>query len=152
VRTVFEINGLLLLVVWLTEEKKGKLSRNHLFPDILLWNNSVDLTCRYILYIYIFTHIVSRFICRFFNKRKHSDLKHNTIPFRSFQISIHSLLQCKKISAVKEENILWDPIWSTVSRPGAPSTGRTWSSWSSSPVKKCWGNWAFWTWRREGSG
>ena len=58
------------------------------------------------------------------------------------------------------------PIWSTVPRPGAPSTGRMWSScsgsrggplrWSedcsTSPMRKGWGNWACLAWRGEVSG
>jgi len=62
--------------------------------------------------------------------------------------------------------LLWGPICSTASRPGAPSRERMWSSWrgsrggplrwsegwSTSPMRKGWGNWACLVWRREGSG
>ena len=60
--------------------------------------------------------------------------------------------------------LLWGPIWSTASRPGAPSTGRMWSScsgsrggplwsegWNTSPMKKGWRNWDCLAWRKEGS-
>ena len=60
--------------------------------------------------------------------------------------------------------LLWGPIWSTASRPGAPSTGRTWNSgyrsregpprsegWSTSSMKKDWGSWGCLASRREGS-
>ena len=60
----------------------------------------------------------------------------------------------------------WGSIRSTASRPGAPSTGRMWSSWSrprgwsqrwlegwsTSPIEKGWGKWACSVWRRESSG
>jgi len=59
-----------------------------------------------------------------------------------------------------------DLVHCTASRPGAPSTGRMWSSWSgsrggplrwsegwsTSPMRKGWGNWACLAWRREGLG
>jgi len=62
--------------------------------------------------------------------------------------------------------LLWGPTWSTASRPGAPSTGRMWSSWSgsrggplrwsegwdTSPLMKGWRIWACLAWRREVSG
>jgi len=58
---------------------------------------------------------------------------------------------------------LWGLIWSTVSRPGAPTTGRMQSCWSRSRgvlwrwledslMKKGWGSWDCLALRRDGSG
>ena len=61
--------------------------------------------------------------------------------------------------------LLWGPIWSTSTRPGASSTRKAQNSWyksrggplrwsegcSTSATKKGWGNWACGAWKREGS-